>query len=252
MPPSAYFAAGSSEKERGKGAAINLLYTHTPFQIECSPTRLSHPTRTSPHTITAVDLSAKTLASLYYGSVLTQEPTKDLIVGVDSSSTDQKFTVGDFNKQVVGYAVGMLEGLGLKRGCKVGVWMTGELEHVVVRLAAGLLGVEVVVIDPAVGFEGAKGLVASEGLHALILSPRFASQDRHAALRTQFDHELGPNQDGQLTGTHGIFPLTSKRFRTLKYLVCTSTEFADEAGPLYGVVRFANLPVYGPCEYWGM
>jgi len=186
---------------------------------------------------------------MYYGNVLSQEPTRDLIVAVDSSSTPQKFTVSEFNKQVTGYAVGMLESLGLKKGYKVGLWMTGELEHVVLRLAAGLLGVEVVCIDPAVGFEGVKSLIACEGLHALILSPRFAGQDRHGALRKEFHEELASNATGMATGTHGIFPLESKRFRSLKYLVCSSTEYADAVGTLYGVVRMNNLVTYGPCAY---
>ena len=104
-----------------------------------------------------------------------------------------------------------------------------------------------VCIDPALGFEGVKGLIAGEGLHALVLSPRFDGQDRHSALRTEFHEELGPNLSGTATGTHGVFPLESKRFRSLKHLVCTSTNYADAVDTLYGVVRLNNLVIYGPC-----
>ena len=195
---------------------------------------------------TAVDLSARTFAASYYGSVLTQEPTKDAVVSVDSVGQDVRFTVSDFNKQIVGYALGMLEGLGLKRGSKVGLWMTGELEHATLRCAAGLLGIEVVVVDPEVGFAGVKSLIASEGLHALILSPRHGSEDRHGALRAEFAQELKVALEGT-EGTYGYAPLESKRFRTLKHLVCTSLEHDDAVGPLRGVIRLVDMPIYGPC-----
>ncbi len=194
-----------------------------------------------------MDLSAQTFAASYYGRVLAQEPSKDVLVSVDSQGQDVRLTLTEFNRQVVGYAVGLLEGLGLKRGAKVGLWLGGELEHATLRCAAGLLGVEVVVIDPAVGFAGVRGVIAGEGLHALILSPRHGSEDRRAALRTEFAAELAVALEGA-EGTYGYAPIESKRFRSLKHIVCTSLEHDDAQGPLHGVIRMADLPVYGPCE----
>ena len=194
-----------------------------------------------------MDVSAQTFAALYYGRVLTQEPSKDAVVAVDSAGEDVRFTVSQFNKQVVAYALGMLEGLGLKKGSRVGLWMTGESEHATLRCAAGLLGVEVVVIDPAVSFAGVRAVIAGECLHALVLSPRHGSEDRHGALRAEFAHELAPIPEG----SYGYSALESKRFRSLKHIVCSSLEHDDAVGPLQGVIRMADLPVYGPCAWLG-
>ncbi len=57
-------------------------------------------------------------------------------------------------RQVYAYALGFLEGLGLKKGEKIAVWMTNELEHVVVNYAAALTGITTIEIDPKIGFDG--------------------------------------------------------------------------------------------------
>ncbi len=56
-------------------------------------------------------------------------------------------------RQVYAYAQGLLESLGVKKGDKIAVWMTNELEHLVIRYAAALVGTAVVEIDPALGFD---------------------------------------------------------------------------------------------------
>ncbi len=56
-------------------------------------------------------------------------------------------------RQVYAYAQGLLEGLGVKKGSKIAVWMTDELEHVVLQYAAGLVGATLVEIDPKLGFD---------------------------------------------------------------------------------------------------
>ena len=178
--------------------------------------------------------------------MLAQEPSKDAAVSVDTVGEDVRFTVAEMHKQVAAYALGMLEGLGLKKGCKVGLWMGSEWEHATLRCALGLLGVEAVVIDPAVGFAGVRAILESEGLHALVLSPRHGAENRHGALRTEFAPELQVQLSGS-QGTNGNPPIQSKRFRSLKHIVCTSLEHDDALGPLHGVIRLNDLPVYGPC-----
>ncbi len=51
------------------------------------------------------------------------------------------------------YAQGFLEGLGLKKNDKIGVWMTNELEHLVIQYAAGLLGITIIELDPSLKYE---------------------------------------------------------------------------------------------------
>jgi hypothetical protein len=180
-----------------------------------------------------VDPSAGTLASLYYRTIRdAPQPTRDALVAPDQ---DVKLTLGQYDKQVYAYAVGMLEGLSLKKGMSVGTWMTGELEHAVVQWALGLLGVRAVVIDPAVGFEGVRSVVAAEQLHALILSPRVGGVDRFGALPHEFLPELRPTM-----AEYGYHALEGKRFRSLRHIVCTSYEQQSS-----GVVRFRDLVKYG-------
>ena len=180
-----------------------------------------------------MDPAAGTFAALYYRTIRDSSlPSRDAVVAPDQ---DVKLTLGQYDKQVYGYAVGMLEALSLKKGMSVGTWMTGELEHAVVQWALGMLGVRAVVIDPAVGFEGVRAVVAAERLHALILSPRVGGADRFGALPSEFAPELEPTM-----GEYGYNILEGKRFRSLKHIVCTSVENQGS-----GVVRFKDLVKYG-------
>jgi fatty-acyl-CoA synthase len=137
-------------------------------------------------------------------------------------------------RQVYAYALGLLDGLGLRKGDKVAVWMTDELEHLVVRYAAALVGATAVEIDPRLGMEHVLAILAREECRALFASPRFGGQDRLAELARAFAAELAP-----AVAEGGALPLASKRLRSLKFLVCASAEFAE------GVVRLRDLPVFG-------
>jgi acyl-CoA synthetase (AMP-forming)/AMP-acid ligase II len=183
----------------------------------------------------AVSHSAGTIAAFYYKNIRESPiPTKDYVAAFGQ---DVKMTAEQFDRQVYAYALGMLEAWGLKQGHKIGVWCTNELESVVAQYAAALIGIEVIVMDPVLSFAAVKQLINTEGIRALIISPRFGGEDRHKELAKQFEPEL------EYTAfSAGYSPLASKRFRSLKYLACTGKEFVD------GVMRFNELPVYGGSE----
>ena len=185
--------------------------------------------------LAAVDPRAGTLAAFYYGHIREAAiPTRDHVV---APGQDERFNVSQFDTHVYAYAVGMLEGLGLKRGHRVGIWMTNELESLVIQYAAGLLGIAVVAIDPAVGFQGVLRIVGDEQLRTLIVSPRFGGVDRVPQLVDVFEQEILP-----VTATPGYENFDSKRFRALKQIVCTSREHTD------GITRLRDLPVFGTGE----
>lgn len=196
---------------------------------------LARPGLTPPLASAAVSHSAGTVAAFYYKNVREFDiPTKDFIAAVGQ---DLKMTVAQFDRQVYAYSLGMLEAWSLKQGHKIGIWCTNEIESAIAQYAAALIGIEAVVIDPGVGFPGVKELINSEGLRALLLSSRHGSEERHEALSTEFDQELAYTAE-----TRGYSPIASKRFRSLRYLACTSGEFVN------GVMRFNELPVYGQSE----
>lgn len=172
------------------------------------------------------------MASFYYQNIRDAEiPTKDHVVSDDQ---DIKFSVKQWDRQVYAYAVGMLESLGLKKGSTIATWMGNELESVVVRYAAGLLGVNVVSVDPSLDWDDVKEIIGKEDVRTLIISPRHGSINRFGQVSEQFAEELKP-----VTKYAGYEPFNSKRFRSLKQIVCTSLEFED------GVMRFRDLPIYG-------
>lgn len=188
--------------------------------------------------LAGVDGNAGTVAAFYYKNFREAPlPSRDAL---SAPTQDIRFTVGEFDKQAYAFAVGMLEGLGLRAGTKVGVWMTGSsVEQLVITYAAAMLGVTVVSIDPAVSFAGVKALIESEGLRTLFVSPRFDGQDRLGALHAEFAEEILPAAHE----TVGIYnPFMSKRFPHFKHIVCTSQEYVE------GVIRFKDLPVYGASE----
>ena len=191
-----------------------------------------------PPTTKGVDPAAGTVAAFYYKNFRDVDlPSRDALT---APSQDLRFTTGEFDKQVYAFAVGFLEGLGLRAGDKVGVWMTGaSVEQLVISYAAAMVGVGVVSIDPRVSFAGVKAVIASEQLRTLFLSPRHNAEDRLGALQNEFAHELGPAAQDTI-GIYNI--LASKRFRSLKHIVCTSQDYVE------GVLRFKDLPVYGKGE----
>jgi acyl-CoA synthetase (AMP-forming)/AMP-acid ligase II len=179
-----------------------------------------------------VNVDAGTLAAFYYKHVRQFEtPTKDFVLAYGQ---DEKFTVEQFDKQVYGYAVGILEGLGVKKGTKVATWMTSELEHLVIQLAAGLIGAEVVVLDPALNFDAVLKVLGTESVRVLFMSPRVGAENRAAKLHEVFAEELDV-----FNYEWGYEPYNSKRFRSFKYIVQSGSEEVD------GVVNLSDLPVYG-------
>jgi acyl-CoA synthetase (AMP-forming)/AMP-acid ligase II len=77
-------------------------------------------------------------------------------------------------------------------------------------------------------------VVQAEEARALFFSRRFGSEDRFVKAGTVFEKEL---ESHVLLG--GYAPIVSKRFRSLKHLVCVTGETDD------GIVRFRDIPVYG-------
>lgn len=179
-----------------------------------------------------VDLSAGTMAAMYYKNVRAYDfPHRDHLV---ASQQDVKLTVGQFDRKVYAYAKGLFDGLGLKAGDKVALWMTNESDNVVLQLACSLLGVTTVNIDVSLGFDAVLRILEAEGARALVLSPRYGSEMRADQLSTVFAPELHVF-DFQV----GYMPYSSKRLRLFKFLVSTGTE------AIPGVVRLCDLPVDG-------
>ena len=193
---------------------------------------------TSPHPpLAALDLSSGTLAAHYYRSVRASalaNPTKEAVLAVGQ---DVKLSFSGLDRLATGYALGMLDVLGLKAGSKLGLWLGNELENGLLQFSAGLLGVTVVLIDPALDYAGVLKVVEAEQLRALMMAPRHAGDHRlgRVAGPGAFDVELAPFK----TSFTGYVPFTAKRFREFKWLVQTGVE------PVDGVVRLRDIPVMG-------
>jgi acyl-CoA synthetase (AMP-forming)/AMP-acid ligase II len=128
----------------------------------------------------------------------------------------------------------LLDSLGINKGSKIALWMSDEVEHLVIRYAAALVGVTVIEVDPSLPTDALLTILKNEECRVLIASPRFAGQNRLELLGSVFATELAPAvKEG------GNLPIQSKRLRNLKFLVCSSLEFED------GVLRFCDLPVFG-------
>jgi acyl-CoA synthetase (AMP-forming)/AMP-acid ligase II len=112
--------------------------------------------------------------------------------------------------------------------------MSDEVEHLVVRYAAALIGVTVVEVDPSISSESLLAILKNEECRVLFASPRYAGQNRLEELGKVFATELSP---ALKEGSN--LPIQSKRLRNLKFLVCSSVEFED------GILRFCDLPVFG-------
>ncbi len=132
------------------------------------------------------------------------------------------------------YARGLLESFGLKQGSVLAALVVGDLEALVLQYAAAMLGARLVLIDPKTSVEAALAVANAEGAKVLFFSPRVGSEDRTAAVKAALAPELQP-----LAAHAGYQPFASKRFRSLKYVVTTGTEFDDN------IMRFKDIPVYG-------
>lgn len=180
-----------------------------------------------------MNVDAGTVAAFYYRAVRDYDlPTKDCVAAVGQ---DERLTHGTLDKHTYAYALGLVDALGVTPGAKVALWLhPGELEAAVLQYAVALAGGVSVCIDARAGFDAVLRVLAEEGVRVLVLSPRFGSEDRAAALATVFADELA-----RAAVEGGTEPLTSKRFRALKFLVTTGGERVD------GVVRLKDIPVYG-------
>ena len=179
-----------------------------------------------------VNPDAGTVAAFYYKAVREfDSPTKDALA---APGQDEKFTHEGLDRHVYGYAVGLIDALGIKAGSKIGIWLGSDVESLVLQYAAALAGATAVPIDPEASWESVLQVVASQGLRILVVPGRHGSEARTAKLGDVFGEELDA---AQFSG--GTEPLKSKRFRELKWLVTTGGEAPE------GVVRLRDVPVYG-------
>lgn len=172
------------------------------------------------------------MASFYYKNIRDFEtPTKDFFLAVQQN---EKFNISKFDAHVYAYAKGLLDGFGVKKGTKIALWMTDELENVVMQYACALAGATAVVIDPTLDVNAVQSIVADEEVRLLWVSPRYGQQVRHTQIKEAFAQELE-----EYEYEWGYFPINSKRFRSLKFIVSTGTESTE------GIVRMKDTPVYG-------
>lgn len=180
-----------------------------------------------------VNADAGTVAAFYYKAVREFEsPTKDCLA---APAQDEKFTHEVFDRHVYGYAVGLIDALGIKAGSKIGIWLGNEVESLVLQYAAALAGAVAVPIDPALSLDAVVKIVGEEGLRVLVVPGRYGSENRTAKVAEAFAPELDV-----FKFSGGTEPISSKRFRELKWIVSTTTGEAPE-----GVVRLKDVPVYG-------
>lgn len=187
-----------------------------------------------PVSFAAADIKPETMAAFYYENVRNYEtPTKDLLV---APGQEIRMTVGQFDREVYSFANGFAEALGLKKGTKVALWMTNELEHLAVQCAAALTGATVISIDPRLPWDAVLAILKEEDPRAFILSARHGMEDRAAALNTHFAAELERFSAARVSGYD---TLSSKRFRGLRYIVQSGFEKVP------GVVPLKDLHVAG-------
>ena len=128
-----------------------------------------------------------------------------------------------FDKQVYGYARGMLEGFGLKLGHVIGIYMGNELENFILQYAASLIGIKAVVIDPSIAPSDMQTIISKENVRVLFVSTRYNNESRISTLHSLFQPEL------DAAGYNwGYNPIASKRFRSLKYIVHPEDEEIDK------------------------
>jgi acyl-CoA synthetase (AMP-forming)/AMP-acid ligase II len=170
-------------------------------------------------------------------------------------------------RHIYAYAKGFLEGLGVRKGTTVAVWMGDEAESVswapapfaatppplpmphpnppprfpqfVVQSACAVLGAHVAVVDPAAPVSALLPVLASHEVRALFISPRVGGESRTEALSAALEPEFEPFAR---SAVWGYAPLVSKRLRSLKFVVHSGFDAVD------GMVRLSDLPVHGAGE----
>ncbi len=115
----------------------------------------------------------------YFLSIVEQFPEREAVV---SLSQQRRLSYGEFSAAVDELARGLL-GLGFKRGDRIGVWSTNNIEWLLVQMATARIGAILVNINPAYRpRELAYALQRSE-VQGLFVIPRFRSSDYLAMLQ---------------------------------------------------------------------
>ena len=115
----------------------------------------------------------------YFLSIVEQFPEREAVV---SLSQQRRLRYGEFSAAVDELARGLL-GLGFKRGDRIGVWSTNNIEWLLVQMATARIGAILVNINPAYRpRELAYALQRSE-VQGLFVIPRFRSSDYLAMLQ---------------------------------------------------------------------
>jgi fatty-acyl-CoA synthase len=116
----------------------------------------------------------------YFFSIVEQFPEREAVV---SLSQQRRLSYREFSAALDELARGLL-GLGFKRGDRIGVWSTNNIEWLLVQMATARIGAILVNINPAYrARELAYALQRSE-VQGLFVIPRFRSSDYVAMLQT--------------------------------------------------------------------
>jgi acyl-CoA synthetase (AMP-forming)/AMP-acid ligase II len=133
--------------------------------------------------------------------------------------------------------MGMIDGLGLRRGDRALFYTSHELESLVLQYAANLAGATIVSVDTRSVAPAELPRIAGETeARVIFVSPRFGSEGRVEALQAAFATELEPFARGSAVGYEAF---ASKRLRSLRHIVSTGTEAVD------GFIRMMDVPVWG-------
>jgi len=213
------------------GALHSARAPHLALAAAAATLPATHHPPTSPARA-GVNQDAGTLAAFYYRAVREFDvPTKDALA---APGQDEKFTHEGLDRHVYGYAVGLIDTLGIKAGSRVGIWLGSEVESLVLQYAVALAGATAVPIDPEASWEAVLQAVGAQQLRVLVVPGRHGAENRTARLAEAFAEELDA---AKFSG--GTEPLKSKRFRELRWLITTASEAPA------GVVRLRDVPVYG-------
>jgi len=140
-----------------------------------------------------VPLLGRTITK-HFAGIVARFPQQEAVVSLPQH---RRYSYTEFAVEIERVAAGLV-GLGYRRGDRIGIWSTNNVEWLLVQMATALIGAILVNINPAyLSRELAYALKRSD-VQGLFVIPRFKNSD-YLGMLTELIPELAESSDTELT-----------------------------------------------------
>lgn len=174
----------------------------------------------------------------HFASIASRFPEQEAVVSLPQ---DRRLTYSELKIEIDKLACGLL-GLGFKKGERIGIWSTNNIEWLLLQMATARIGAILVNINPAYRSQELAYALQRSEVQGLFVIPHFRGSD-YIAMLLELIPELSAPQSAALnSSTLNSSPLNNEKFPLLRKVVVYDPQSPLDTHPPYpGFVTWGEV-----------